>query len=310
MVIRMILLNQEVSMANRNNRGHDWRGIQNRNPGYQEPNSYAWRYDWGPRDDVYSRLPFSQQEVNNIQYGESGDQWAYHSGPNRPRNQSWTFGRENNPYRDTNMEQFGGHPNLVPTRVEGYQYGWSGPTYAPQAQYREFWNVPGPYTGVGPKNYQRSDEIIEDELCEIFWYNGQIDSSAIGIDVKNGEVTLTGTVDRRREKRLAGDIAESIPGVKHVNNEIHVNPNEGTRVRGAGYENVVMIGRIQPHMEVVDNQGYLLGWVDQTYNDHFSIHQSEGGGLDIPYDAIQRTNGLIVLKVNANRINRLGWQTF
>ena len=38
-------------------------------------------------------------------------------------------------------------------------------------------------------------------------------------------MTLTGTVDDRRTKRLAEDIAESISGVKDVTNQIRVQAN-------------------------------------------------------------------------------------
>jgi len=37
---------------------------------------------------------------------------------------------------------------------------------------------------------------------------------------KSGEVTLTGTVDRRDEKRMAEDVAESVSGVRDVHNQL------------------------------------------------------------------------------------------
>jgi hypothetical protein len=44
----------------------------------------------------------------------------------------------------------------------------------------------------------------------------------IEVQVDNGEVTLTGTVDDRRTKRLTEDIAESVYGVKDVHNRLRV----------------------------------------------------------------------------------------
>jgi hypothetical protein len=49
-----------------------------------------------------------------------------------------------------------------------------------------------------------------------------IDASEITIEVKNGEVTLTGTVNSREEKRHAEAIAEQSPGVREVQNHLRV----------------------------------------------------------------------------------------
>jgi hypothetical protein len=39
---------------------------------------------------------------------------------------------------------------------------------------------------------------------------------------EDGEVTLTGTVPSRRQKRLADDVADSVRGVKDVHNQLKV----------------------------------------------------------------------------------------
>jgi len=49
-----------------------------------------------------------------------------------------------------------------------------------------------------------------------------IDASDVEVSVQNGEVTLRGHVDHREAKRIAEDIAESVFGVKEVNNQIKV----------------------------------------------------------------------------------------
>ena len=69
----------------------------------------------------------------------------------------------------------------------------------------------GPYTGRGPKGYQRADERIREDVCEALAQHGDIDASEIEILVQNGEVTLTGTVEDRYQKRLAEDVVESAP---------------------------------------------------------------------------------------------------
>ena len=49
------------------------------------------------------------------------------------------------------------------------------------------------------------------------------------VRVSNGEVTLEGTVEDRRTKRMAEDIIEICPGVKQVHNRIRVQGNGGER---------------------------------------------------------------------------------
>jgi len=82
---------------------------------------------------------------------------------------------------------------------------------------------PGPYIGWGPAGYQRSDERIREDICERLTLHGQIDARRIEVDVKKGEVTLRGLVDNRSAKRMAEETAESVSGVRDVQNQIRVN---------------------------------------------------------------------------------------
>jgi len=77
--------------------------------------------------------------------------------------------------------------------------------------------------GKGPKNYKRSDERIRENVCDLFCDDPYLDATDIDVEVKNGEVMLTGNVSERFEKRMAEHIAENIPGVVHVENRIRVN---------------------------------------------------------------------------------------
>ena len=80
----------------------------------------------------------------------------------------------------------------------------------------------GPHTGRGPRNYRRRDERICDDVCELLTRHGQIDAGDIEVSVENGEVTLNGTVDSRRTKRLAEDVADQVRGVRDVHNRLQV----------------------------------------------------------------------------------------
>jgi osmotically-inducible protein OsmY len=80
----------------------------------------------------------------------------------------------------------------------------------------------GRYSGKGPKNYQRSDDRIKEDINEQLTRHPEVDATEIDVQVNNCNVTLTGTVDERRAKRLAEDIAEGVSGVKNVTNQIRV----------------------------------------------------------------------------------------
>lgn len=80
----------------------------------------------------------------------------------------------------------------------------------------------GMYTGKGPKGYRRSDDRIKEDVCESLQDHPAIDASEIEIDVKDGMVTLSGTVDSRQVKRMAEDCVERLSGVSDVKNDLRV----------------------------------------------------------------------------------------
>ena len=99
--------------------------------------------------------------------------------------------------------------------------------------YTEMWWVPGPHTGRGPRGYQRSDERINEDVNERLQQNGQIDASNISVSVSQGDVTLSGSVNSRFEKRLAEDVAESCTGVKDVQNDLRVSREQHEQASGS-----------------------------------------------------------------------------
>ncbi|WP_034386337.1 BON domain-containing protein [Deinococcus sp. YIM 77859] len=78
------------------------------------------------------------------------------------------------------------------------------------------------YRGRGPKGYQRSDERIREEVNDALEDDHSVDASDIEVQVQNGEVTLTGTVSDRQQKRRAEECAERVRGVKDVHNQLRV----------------------------------------------------------------------------------------
>ncbi|WP_454016600.1 BON domain-containing protein [Azospirillum sp. Marseille-Q6669] len=78
------------------------------------------------------------------------------------------------------------------------------------------------HRGRGPRGYTRSDDRIREDVNDRLTDDPYIDASEIDVTVSNCEVTLSGTVGDRRTKRRAEDMAETISGVRHVQNNLRV----------------------------------------------------------------------------------------
>lgn len=87
------------------------------------------------------------------------------------------------------------------------------------------------HRGRGPTGYRRSDDRISEDVHDRLTEDRHIDASSISIAVKDGEVTLTGTVTDRHAKHHAEHIVEDLSGVSHVQNNLRVADRD--RNRGA-----------------------------------------------------------------------------
>jgi hypothetical protein len=105
---------------------------------------------------------------------------------------------------------------------------WAGQAYA------DTWTEPR--TGAAQRHwhgrtampgFERSDERIREDVCNLICDHPAIDSSEMQVAIERGEVTLEGWVDDRFEKRLAEDLAESVPGVHDVHNRLRTNGHHG-----------------------------------------------------------------------------------
>lgn len=54
--------------------------------------------------------------------------------------------------------------------------------------------------------------------------NKQVDAAAISVETLNGTVMLSGFAKNANERRMAGEIAAGVSGVRSVKNEIAVRP--------------------------------------------------------------------------------------
>lgn len=76
------------------------------------------------------------------------------------------------------------------------------------------------HRGRGPSDYTRSDDRIREDVNDVLTHDWRVDASAVRVEVKDGEVTLSGTVDSRQAKRRAEDLADGVSGVRHVQNNL------------------------------------------------------------------------------------------
>jgi hypothetical protein len=103
--------------------------------------------------------------------------------------------------------------------------------------------------GRGPRSYQRGDDRIRADLCDKLM-QGWMNAEDVDVKVKDGLVTLSGTVRGRDEKRAIEDLAEEVLGVKEVTNNIRINRAEGAMHRQASQEPVQ-----QPGADTGDDRG-------------------------------------------------------
>jgi hypothetical protein len=176
--------------SGRGNRGYfreGWRGYGARpgNVGYGDRE----RPDQWNRD-AYGGGSFNSGQRNafNTDYG-STEYGGYYP---RTRDSSWTWDRNRSDY-----DRYGRHEESFGDKVKNF-------------------------FGMGPKNYKRSDDRIREDISERLEDHPDVDASNIEVTVNEGTVTLAGTVDDRRAKRLAEDLTDNVRGVKDVNNQLRV----------------------------------------------------------------------------------------
>lgn len=80
----------------------------------------------------------------------------------------------------------------------------------------------GQHRGKGPKGYTRSDDRIREDVYHSLTEAHDVDATDIEVDVRNGEVTLMGSVLERDQRRKAEDLIEKVSGVNHVQNNLRV----------------------------------------------------------------------------------------
>ncbi|HLU07300.1 MAG TPA: BON domain-containing protein [Woeseiaceae bacterium] len=212
-----------------------------------------------PRDDRYRSEPRSQNWPHSrtggrvSEYGYFGDESEGHGGRHQGGSRYGLGSRPQRGYQSgygaqqQGSSQFGylgGSEEPGESRYSsrydyrqqggqqsGSQSGYGQPEGGPGHGNRRF---DEDYSGRGPRNYSRSDERIKEDICDELSSDRQCNAEDIEIEVKDGMVTLSGTVPSRKMKHRAEDIADAARGVKDVDNRIRVTGRVGTRGSSTG----------------------------------------------------------------------------
>jgi hypothetical protein len=186
--------------------------------------------DWG-RSDTERDWGRREEFGRGREYGRGYDRDEDYE---RSERFGRSYGRQ---YEDQGYPNYGRQSRGMYGQPEGGRgfeqtYGQGRETYGQEREQSRSWTDEGrlrgfgfgqsTHSGKGPKGYSRSDDRIREDVCDRLTEDSQIDASEIDVKVSNCEVTLAGTVDSREAKRRAEDCAESISGVRNVQNNIRV----------------------------------------------------------------------------------------
>ncbi len=83
-------------------------------------------------------------------------------------------------------------------------------------------NLRAPFYGFAPRNYQKTDQQILNEVCERLTLHGELDVRDIDVHCRNGVIRLEGSVPSRWMRRAIEAVTESVYGVADVEDELEI----------------------------------------------------------------------------------------
>jgi hypothetical protein len=200
------------------NREDEW----SRNHGLDRSNEPAFGSDWSGSEGQ------GQRGYGRGIYGESGL-----GEPNR--DERWRPGSNPRPgYAPVGANDYRQSASRYGSGYGSREYGYGSRGYSPTGLDRDrFGSQPdqgfrgrdfggGGFAGRGPKDYKRTDERIREDVCDRLSQDDEVDASDISVRVGDGEVTLEGSTETRRQKHRAEEIAADVSGVNDVHNNVRV----------------------------------------------------------------------------------------
>jgi hypothetical protein len=123
------------------------------------------------------------------------------------------------------------HAELSEAAFQDLVYGGGRPLERGIGEFSEGQRQEGPFRGLGPRGYRRSDERIQEDVCQCLTDDPHLDPSNIDVAVSDSEVILSGSVQSRGQKRYAEELIEGLPGVRDVVNGLRVVASEVQRTQ-------------------------------------------------------------------------------
>lgn len=181
--------------------------------GYRGPGDYGrvGGHDFGGATGDYGSSGYSSRTAD---YGDER-YFEHRDRDRRPRDGAYG---EYNPYRSFGR---GHHPRHEERtwfdRARDEVSSWMGDQ---DALHRR--EADGEHRGRGPKGYRRSDERIREDVSDRLTDDSWLNAEGIEVAVSGGDVTLSGEVRSREDKKRAEALAESVPGVDNVQNNLRI----------------------------------------------------------------------------------------
>jgi osmotically-inducible protein OsmY len=174
---------------------------------------FGWSGTLGSQDEHSSRA----ESIRPAERGAGGSQsGSYRHGGAGADPHTWRDSVQQG--RDL-RDQHPGANRGVASMESGHQHT-SGD---PRAERQSSWSSQQPSAPRrAPRNYQRSDERIHDDIYGRLMSAQRIEANDVIVEVKDGEVTLHGTVAHRAMKYWIEDVVADTYGVKDVENKLRV----------------------------------------------------------------------------------------
>lgn len=154
---------------------------------------------------------------------------------------------------------------------------------------------------------RRSDARIFEEVCDRLAQHGRLDARAINVRIENGEILLQGIVKSGQDKRIAEDVAASVPGVIDVHNQLRIN-EAGVEQFSPAQPAERWESRIRQGMTVVGSDHQTIGEVKEVRSSDFLVNRTLARDVYAPYEAVRSVSGdQVVINVPAGEVNHQGW---
>lgn len=129
--------------------------------------------------------------------------------------------RRDQTLRGQSSGRFASQPDPEARQRSRMQWRAAGAQFYPGGAYDDLMEIS--QRGRGPKNYRRSDDLLQEIICEQLTESPAIDARDVSVEVRDSEVTLRGTVESREQKYAIEDMVADVAGVTEIHNHIGVN---------------------------------------------------------------------------------------